>query len=81
MDNPPYINLQTALADRAAILHAAAAWGISEDGAMMDAAVVQIGELFDALEWLESYLRETPHHNAPAASNARRVLREIGVVV
>lgn len=70
-------NLQTAMNDRARILHASAGWGMSDDGALMDAAVVQIGELYDALEWLEGHLRETPHHNAPPAANARRVMREI----
>lgn len=30
--------------------------------------------LLEALAWLESYLRDTPHHNAPAAANARAVI-------
>lgn len=31
-------------------------------------------ELLEALVWLEVYLRDTPHHNAPAAANARKVI-------
>ncbi len=31
--------------------------------------------VLNALEWLESYLRDTPHYNSPAAANARAVLR------
>ncbi len=31
-------------------------------------------ELLAALEWLETYLRDTPHHNAPAAANARKAI-------
>lgn len=30
--------------------------------------------LLEALGWLESYLRDTPHHNAPAAANARAAI-------
>jgi hypothetical protein len=33
--------------------------------------------VLNALEWLESYLRDTPHHNAPAAANARGVIAKI----
>jgi len=31
-------------------------------------------ELLAALEWLETYLRDTPHHNAVAAANARKAI-------
>lgn len=31
-------------------------------------------ELLEALQWLEGYLRDTPHHNAPAAANARATI-------
>lgn len=34
----------------------------------------QRAKLLEALEWLEGYLRETPHHNAPAAANARAAI-------
>lgn len=33
-----------------------------------------VAKLVEALEWLEGYLRDTPHHNAPAAANARSAL-------
>lgn len=32
-------------------------------------------DLLAALEWLVTYLRDTPHHNAPAAACARDVIR------
>ena len=38
----------------------------------LEAGVVD--KLVEALEWLEGYLRDTPHHNAPAAANARSAL-------
>lgn len=37
--------------------------------------VLEAMALREALEWLERYLRDTPHHNSPAAANARAVLR------
>ena len=33
-------------------------------------------DLLAALEWLETHLRDTPHHNAPAAARAREVIRK-----
>lgn len=71
------MNIQAALTERANVLHASSSWGSDEDGGLMNIAAAQMGELITALQWLESYLRETPHHNAPAAANARAVLKSI----
>ena len=45
-----------------------------EAAALIRTAEDRENVLREALEWLESYLRDTPHHNAPAAANARAVL-------
>lgn len=39
-------------------------------------AAAQAPRLLGALQWLETYLRDTPHHNAPAAANARAAIAE-----
>lgn len=38
-------------------------------------AIFCVPQLLEALRGIDAYLRDTPHHNAPAAAKVREVIR------
>lgn len=66
-------DLITIATKRAAILHAGAAWGVDEDGFIMDC-------LMDRIESLQAQLAEAQQERAKIANWLRNLVREVGEI-